>query len=585
MAAAALSACSASKAGVRLRLGWARAALGLAALIFALPAFAQEASSHPNYLTQSRPADDVPIATVVVRVTAPSGDAARDAEALATVEDATAALSGTRFSTIEFAALIRRLEADPAIARVTYRLLPDGANAVRVAFDVAPSTAIAKAPEARPAFPVLFKNDRNLVTAIVAGGIGVYSDGNPWFGQPALFIGSSPVAGSLPGARATWTEGSLEVGAGFATGLGDGNFYAFGALTGMFTWTLGQDIFRGDSRSYLATEKAYAGLLYADPATHNRAKLSIGRQTYTLNDGFLVNMVKGSANVGPRGASYLGPRLANDFSVLAEATIGRISGSVFYIDPNELESLESDSHYLGGNLAYAPTEALSLDATILTVPASKTTFATPQGRRVPREGEVTVAGHVLARNVIVDGLFVEGELAHQFHDGEDVSAWAGYGTLGYIAREAGWSPSFSYRYAMFSGDNPDTVTFERFDAPLSTGLGIWLQGISFGKLFSNTNLVTHRVQVNVVPVETLNVTFEWHKLVADQLNNLGATPAIATLQSTDIGNEVTLTGRWAINRKLYLQGVISAAMPGRALTDIGADRTWSTVQLSLYWSL
>jgi hypothetical protein len=570
---------------VPVRAGRAHAAVLAATALAGLPAHAQEASSHPNYLTQSRPADDVPIAAVVVRVATPSGDPARDAEALAAVESATAGLAGSRFSTIELAALIRRLEADPAIARVTYRLLPAGANAVRVAFAVAPVATTAKAAAARPAFPTLFKDDRNLVTAIVAGGVGVYSDGNPWFGQPALFIGSSPVAGSLPGARATWTEGSLEFGAGFAAGLGDGNLYAFGALTGMFTWTLGQDIFRGDSRGYLATEKAYAGLLYADPATRNRAKLSIGRQTYTLNDGFLVNMVKGSANVGPRGASYLGPRLTNDFSVLAEATIGRISASVFYIDPNELEPLESASHYLGGNLAYAPTDALSFDATILTVPASDTTFATPQGRRVPREGEITVAGHLSARNVVVDGLFIEGELAHQFHDGEDVSAWAGYGSLGYIARTAGWSPSLSYRYAMFSGDDPDTVTFERFDAPLSTGMGIWLQGISFGKLFSNSNLITHRVQLNVVPVETLNVTFEWHRLVADQLNNLGATPAIATLQSTDIGNEVTLTGRWAINRKLYLQGVISAAMPGRALTDIGADRTWSTVQLSLYWSL
>ncbi len=89
----------------------------------------------------------------------------------------------------------------------------------------------------------------------------------------------------------------------------------------------------------------------------------------------------------------------------------------------------------------------------------------------------------------------------------------------------------------------------------------------------------------MAPVEALNVTFDVHRLRADQRNNLGANPAIAQLSSTDIGDELTLSARWAISRKLYLQGVASTALPGKALTDIGADRNWSTLQLSLYWSL
>jgi hypothetical protein len=148
-----------------------------------------------------------------------------------------------------------------------------------------------------------------------------------------------------------------------------------------------------------------------------------------------------------------------------------------------------------------------------------------------------------------------------------------------------WTPSLSYRYAHFTGDDPDTQTYERFDSPLSTGLGIWLQGISFGKLFSNTNLATHRIQFNVAPVETLNVTFDYHKLIAPEFNNLGANPVLRQLTSHDIGDEFTLSARWAINRNLYLQGVASYAIPGEALRDIGANEDWSTLQLSLYWSL
>ena len=166
-----------------------------------------------------------------------------------------------------------------------------------------------------------------------------------------------------------------------------------------------------------------------------------------------------------------------------------------------------------------------------------------------------------------------------------MSAWAGYGTIGYIARQAKWTPSISYRYAAFSGDDPDTETFERWDPLLSTGLGIWLQGISFGKIVSNSNLATHRVQLNVVPVETLNVTFDYHKLTVPEVDDVNANRVPGTLSSSDLGQEFTLSARWAINRNLYLQGIASYAMPGEALEDIGADENWSTLQLSLYWGL
>lgn len=561
------------------------AALAAACLLPGTPALAQEGSAHPNYLPLSHPGTSVPIAAVAVELTASSGDPARDAAAVAAVEAIVNGLAGRQFEAIEMANIVRRIEADPAVAGVAYRLLPDGANGARVRFDVTPAAPGAARPTFPAGFPTLLKTDRMLVTAIVAGGLGVYSDGNPWFGQPALFLASSPVAGHLPGSRATWTEGDLELGGGFAARLGDSNVYAFGAVTGMLSWSLGQDIFTNESRAYVAVEKGYAGILYANPATRNRVKLSLGRQTYTLNDGFLVNMVKGSSNAGPRGATYLGPRLTNDFSVLGEAHFGAWDFNAFYINPNELEQLESNSHFLGGNIAYTFRKGLSVDATVLTVPGSDISSATPQGRRVPLQGTTTVAGHLAVSNLLAAGVFTEAELAYQFNDGEDVAAWAGYGTLGFIARDTGWTPSLSYRYAAFSGDDPDTVTFERFTAPLSTGLGIWLQGIAFGKLFANTNLVTHRVQFNVAPAPALNVTFDYHRLIAAQLNNLGGNPALAQLASTDIGRELTLSGRWAIKRTLYLQGVASAAIPGEALQALGADRTWTTVQLSLYWSL
>ena len=82
----------------------------------------------------------------------------------------------------------------------------------------------------------------------------------------------------------------------------------------------------------------------------------------------------------------------------------------------------------------------------------------------------------------------------------------------------------------------------------------------------------------------MNLTFTWHQLRADELNNIGANPALSQLASRDIGDEYTATLRWGINRNLYLQLVASHAIPGRALEEIGADKPWSTLQASLYAS-
>lgn len=88
-----------------------------------------------------------------------------------------------------------------------------------------------------------------------------------------------------------------------------------------------------------------------------------------------------------------------------------------------------------------------------------------------------------------------------------------------------------------------------------------------------------------MPMEALNVTFDFHKLLAPETNDRGSNRLPSPLRSHDLGQEFTLSARWAINRNLYLQGIASYAMPGTALQDAGADKNWSTLQLSLYWGL
>jgi hypothetical protein len=221
---------------------------------------------------------------------------------------------------------------------------------------------------------------------------------------------------------------------------------------------------------------------------------------------------------------------------------------------------------------------------VITVPTSDSDYRTPSGERLAREGTTTWGLHALYRPARPDHPWLEGEAYRQTNDAYDMSAHAGYGALGYIRESLAWHPSISYRFAVFSGDDPDTETFERFDSLMSTGLGTWLQGLSFGKVYRNANLATHRIQANLVPRQGMNLTFTFHRLRADDLNNLGANPALSQLRSRDIGEEYTLALRWGIDRHKFLQVVGSHAVPGVALGEIGADEPWTTLQASLYVS-
>jgi hypothetical protein len=539
----------------------------------------------PAVRPQERAATGLTIASVEVEIAASSGDSAKDQAALQAARAATGALVGRAYRPLLVDTALGRLVSNGTARAATHQPAFEGARgelAIVVVLDLS-----ATAPPAAPAevgFPLIHEDERSKLTFIVSTGVGVYSDFDSWFGQPELFNEFSPIAGRLPGSATTWTEAYLEFGIGGVTRLAESDFYAYGAVSAVFSLSRGQDVFTDDDRDFLHPDKGYAGLLYADPETGNTVQLSFGRQTYTLNSGFLISMVAGSTSAGERGATYLGPRNTTDFSALLTGEFGRSRFALFYLDPDELEDLESNTKFAGANFGYQLTDALSVDASVITIPTSDSTYRVPSGEALAREGTTTWGVHALYRPTAPDHLWLEGEVYRQSNDDYDMSAYAYYGTVGYIWKGLAWSPSLSYRFASFSGDDPDTEDFERFDSMMSTGLGRWLQGISLGKVYRNANLDTHRIQANVVPRKGMNVTVTWHQLRADELNNLGANPALSLLGARDLGEEYTATLRWAINRHLLLQVVASRAFPGEALEAIGADEPWSTLQSTLYVS-
>jgi hypothetical protein len=509
-------------------------------------------------------------------------------------QDARAALGLSVGVELDMLLLERAIEAVrslPGVARVDWRLDRDIApQRNRLVLTIAAGDPDVAARTTNPL--VLHRGARSYLRLLVNGGFGVFSDGNPWFGDAGTFTRGNPLVedpavGADTGKRATWTEVYIEYGAGGVTPIGASDLYVYGAATAISAASIGQDIYRDDARSTTNNEKLYAGLLYA-PETGTRINLSVGRQNFSLNEGFLINQYGAGSmfNAGPRPGIYLAPRTTHDMSALLTVKRGSLVWTNFYIDPNEYEPIESNTRLAGTNLRRSFGKT-AIDVSYIRIVDSNASIATPDGPSRARDGVQTFSAHGRWADAdVIPGLWIDGEIAHQWHGDYAMNAWAGYGLVGYLARTAPWTPSLSYRFATFSGDNPDTRTFERFDPLFSGGLGEWLQGISINKVLNQANRQTHRIRANVSPEPSLNLTFDVFFHRANELNNRGGNRALTDLTSRDLGMEVQFVTRWAISSRLYFVGVVSRADPGdaiRAVTEQEA-RPWSTLQAQFYFN-
>lgn len=538
-------------------------------------------------------ADGSTIAAVEVEI---SGEAGGDLAAQA--RRAFGLAPGLGFDPIVAESALGRVRALPGVRDASYRLAVD--RATRSLVVVLRVTADAAAPggpagilagQGLAGFPTLWRDERSLVTFIANGGFGGFSEGQPWFGQPLAFTRGSPLVTNPPqgagtGRRASWGEAYVEYGIGGATRIRDSDLYAYGAVTGLAAITAGRDIFRDDTRSSDELNRAYAGLIWA-PADGPRINASYGRQPFTLEDGFLIARFTQRLNAGWLPGVYLSPRTAADQAALVSARWDRWTFNGFWLEPNNSVDILSRTQLLGGSLRYDVDRHSSAAVNAIYVPSSDTRYGVP-GAASPggREGLLTLAARGRwADPAVLPGLWIEGALAHQTNQNFPMSAWGGFAQIGYLARDLPWTPSLSYRYSAFSGDNPATTRYERFDTLYSGGLDEWLQGITMGKVLTQANRATHRVRLNVSPWEGTNLTLDWYLNRAMELNNIGATPALSQLTSRNLGQEWQLVLRMPINEKLYFLGVAGIAQPGDAIrAATGASSNWTTLQAQLFWT-
>jgi hypothetical protein len=435
-------------------------------------------------------------------------------------------------------------------------------------------------------FPTIFENDRSRFTFILNGGTGIFSDTDPWFGgYGEAFNGSNPTAEDpLGSGTSTWIEGYIEPGFGGIFQLSDYPLYAYGAVSYLMSGTDGHDIYNSGTWGYGDFEKLYAGLIWDLPGKNTLVDVSIGKQVYQLRDGFLLSKIPVSTSIGERAALYLGPRLTSENTVLFRAKAFGFGLDAFLIAPSEIDEIETNTQLAGVNLQHQFSNT-NAAFTYFYVPESKSNYQSPDGRRFPREGLRTFNPSLSMTKLFgLEGSWIKTEYAYQDHEDFDMSAQAGYVWLGYQAENWSWRPALSYRWSIFTGDDPDTQTFERFDPLFSGGLGNFLPGIIFSKVYKNANLITNRATFSVKPDDTLELILDYFHHRADDLNNLGGIGPLQNLESKDIGQEVTLTAFHYIGKHLFFQGIASVGIPGEAIEQAlgGSVENWYTVQAALY---
>jgi len=376
-----------------------------------------------------------------------------------------------------------------------------------------------------------------------------------------------------------WQEGYIKYGLSGSQRVGSGSqIYGAVNLVSSGTWGDGDagGITSGNERE-TDLEDAYLGWRSGTliPALgEDGLDFSVGRQQFTIGDGFLINsdalnfgdaLNGGGLDFDRGGAYWLAARKAFD-----QTAIARIGGS---------DGLRADLFWLASdNKAQAEMELAGLNAEYVT---SQGTFglAYIEGLDVDdtfapilgygsRDGQQTTSLRYQG-NGGVDNLFLSAEIVNQEAGaGSDENAKAWYAEAGWTFSETRWSPSVNYRYSSFDeGFDPLFFGFNR-------GYGTWFQGevaANYAGPF-NSDASVHHVGLKATPSETLSIG----ALFFDFTDTAGGTGNLNA-------QEVDIYAEWVAAPHLILSPLVGFYMPDKSASEggsqIGSDDTNAYAQI------
>ena len=349
-----------------------------------------------------------------------------------------------------------------------------------------------------------------------------------------------------------WFEGAMKAAiSGAYTFASSSQLYAVASAVGERTYGSAPSLIGPDISSFGPEDLAIGWRSGTSiGSSEHLVDLSIGRLPYQLGHGMLL--FDGAAEGGSRGGYWTNARKAFELGAVAKFSPGAHRAEAFYLDKDDLDENDVGTRVTGANYEYVAGEHSTFGATYLRVFADSELAPSRDGMNVFNLRAYT-APFPSARH-----LAFEAEYASE-RNGDLAQASAWNALAAYTFESVSWSPRVSYRYALFSGDDPDTAADESFD-PLLQGFhdwGTWWQGeIAGGYAISNSNLISHQFRVHVDPSDAVSGGVIVYHFLVDHPETFeqGVT-------SRALATEADLYTDWKITERVTASLILAFANP------------------------
>ena len=467
-------------------------------------------------------------------------------------------------------------------------------SALRVALALVLAATLHQGASAQSAPPKLtYEQDAFTFTGHFQAGVNAVSERNLYWNLSDTFAAA---AGFDP--DADWLEMYVKPGISVTFDLDDA-LTLYGKVSAVASFTWGTDPFDARNTGRATWEEGYLGLR-GDLAEGVAFDLSAGPRELKLGTGMLIS--NGGSNGFERGALKFGPRKAWEFAGIGRLTSGPLTGTAFYLQPNEQRSNDSGNAIIGGDVRYDWADGGFLGITYVNVVTSDAPYpqATPGGAGPPtitsgdRQGLNAVSLYAASPPFggMFKNLFLTADAAIQWNPRIDLRAYAGRIQVGYRFTELPWSPVLTYGYQTFSGDDPSTTRQERFDPLYYDGSpSAWATGSKSAMLFINSNVQSHNLSLRLTPTPRDTITLRFAHVRANELfsplqfgqatrfqfANGGLGTVIAGVTDAHLSDDLFIEYSRILNSYTFLTAGFSVSFPGQGIRAAapGATAPWT----------
>lgn len=444
-------------------------------------------------------------------------------------------------------------------------------------------------------------------------GFGAFVEGNADFGAGSYDIrnvrdyleGRRPDPGNAA-QTAGWVEAFIKPGLHVSHDVGaNGKLFVHASLVYATTQGHGDASpysYTGGHEGYVSLEEAYVG--YSAPLPFglkgDSIVVKIGKQDFTLSDGFLVQL--GKYDTGKSGGYYIYPRTAFDGWGTIKINAKPVRADIFvlrtdvdnnksygdwafaldqprthfagfdieWFDEVDREGANGALNYLDRKryLNFTYFNIYKTDRNPVLYPDSDEIFwSRRQGLNV---FSLNGGGNLIP--IKNTGLYFQYVREINTHPGRRVDASAFYIEPQYTFSDSAWTPRIYYRYSYFSGQpgrpSDPIGTKRNYDIMFLGGgvrnfFGCWGYGEIIGNMMQFTsNLTVHNVSVKVTapfhvikPDDSLALELIGYKYLLDN-------PLRESATSRDYGSEVDLTAQYTMG-EMSIGAALGIAMPGK----------------------